>query len=91
VLFQRYKDYQSILKITIKRSQTEMGLVFLVDYESCFFLLVATFLIITFPIFFAFFSYAYMDSTSSMLVFNGLLFQGIKRKKLRDVMVAYLI
>ena len=28
-----------------------MGLVFIVDYESGFFLLVATFLIITFPIF----------------------------------------
>jgi len=38
-------------------------LFFIVDYESYFFLLVASFFIATFPNFFAFFTYAYMDPT----------------------------
>jgi len=43
-----------MLNITITHSQTESVLFCIVDYESYFFLLVATFLIITFPNFFAF-------------------------------------
>jgi len=56
------------LKITLNHSQTEMGLVFIVDYESSFFLLVATFLIITFPIF-CFFTNASMAPTYFVKMF----------------------
>jgi len=51
VLINRYKDYYSILKITIKHLQTEMGLVFHCQLWVLLFLLVAIFLIINFSIF----------------------------------------
>jgi len=45
---------------TIKQSQIK-GVFFLVlNYGSCFLCLLATLLVITFPIFFAFFAYACM-------------------------------
>jgi len=70
----RHKDEESILKITIKHSQTEMGLVFHCRTGVLLFLLVATFLMITF-LFFSFFAYTYTDPThfakfSSLMVFS---------------------
>jgi len=89
---------------TIKQLQTERILFFIVDYESYYFLLVDTFVIITFPNFFAFFTYAYMDPTcfvkcTSLLIFsprspglfNSLLIPEDQTKKSMDVLAAYLL
>jgi len=70
--------------MTIKHSQTEMVLVFIVDYDSCFFLLVATVLIIAWSIFSFFNVRIWTQRVSSnvlpcyfLIVYS---FQGIKQK-----------
>jgi len=45
------------LNVKIKHSQTEMGLIFDLDYGSCFFCLFAIIIIISLPIVSAFFTY----------------------------------
>jgi len=81
-----------------------MGLAFMFNYRCRFFCLFSTFFIVTFPIFSAFFTYAYMDpayfvKSSSLLdpdkphqlAFIVHAFWGISKKKLREVMAAYVL
>jgi len=99
-LHARSKDEQSILKITIKHSQTEMGLEFHCRLWVLLFLLVVTF-VITFSIFCYLCICMYrpdMFEFSSLLIlisgtwiFNSLLIPEDQMKKIRDAMAAYLL
>ena len=101
-----FKDVRvnKAFKITITHSHTESRLFCIVDYESYFFLLVVTFLIITFPNFFAFLCIWTQHFSSSVLpcwflvsgkptvwLFNSLLITGDQTKKSREVLAAYLL
>jgi len=54
-LFKDIRITKASWRLQPKTHKLKLVLVFIVDYESCFFLLVATFLIVTFPILLLFF------------------------------------
>jgi len=105
VLIKRYKDEQGILKTAIKHSQIEMCLVFIVDYETCFFcqlppssslLFVLCFLYkcINKPDMFhqIFFPFGFLVPTKpTACLFNNLHIPGDQIKKSRNVMASYLL
>jgi len=99
----KIKHEHSILKITIKHSQTEIGFVLDCRLWVFLFLLVATFLIITFSmLLLSLHMYTQTRHVSSNFLplvsvkptvcfFNSLLIPGDQTKNLSDVMAAYLI